>query len=228
MVPGPLSDQYIYNWLYSGMSIYANLTRSDGDSAHAVVVCQCQNTSNGVFTVTVMNPGHGALEVMSKNSNRILSLNYNSSYYDWDAGSVVLTGWQKPGNIKKWVYTPATDGKYVTGWQVIGGTTYYFDEEGYMYEEQWQPAGLKWYYLKSGGAMAKSEWLSISGYWYAFNNAGAMRTGWYEENGKFYYLRTAQNSPGTGPEGSMLCNGTWTIGGSSYTFNASGVCLNLV
>lgn len=224
---GPLSDQYIYNWISSGIPIYAYLSTSDNKSAHAVAVCGCQNTLNGVFTVTVMNPGHGAREVMTKNSINVLELSYNKTHYQWSRYSILLTGWQKPGNQAKWVYIASNNGLRTTGWLNLSGTYYCFDSNGNMYEAEWYSDGTNWYYLKAGGAMVKSQWLKLNGYWYAFNNSGAMRRGWYQDSkGDWYYLRTATNSPGTGPDGSMLANGTWTINGKSYTFNASGVCLN--
>ncbi len=225
--PGPLSDQYIFNWINSGIPVYAHLVPTDGDNAHAVVVCGCQNTLNGVFTVTVMNPGHGAREVMAKNTNNILALWYNEKYYHWTYSSVLLTGWQKPGNQARWVYIAGNNGLKTTGWLNYGGIYYCFNGNGEMYEDEWYNDGSNWYYLQAAGPMMKSGWLQLGSYWYAFNDSGAMRRGWYQDNkGDWYYLRTATNSPGTGPEGSMLANGTWTINGKSYTFNASGVCLN--
>lgn len=226
VVTGPLSNQYIYNWLSSCMPIYAHLAPTDGTSHHAVVVCECQNTSNGVFTVTVMNPGHGDYETMAKNSNDILALYYNNKYFNWSYSSVLLKGWQKPYNSTKWTYMPSNDGLPATGWLNLNSTYYFFDEIGLMYESQWHNEGSNWYYLKANGAMAKSEWELIGNYYYAFDASGAMRRGWYKEGTNWYYLRTAANTPGSGPDGSMLANGTWTINGKSYKFDSNGVCLN--
>jgi hypothetical protein len=50
--------------------------------------------------------------------------------------------------------------------------------------------------------------------------------GWDVIDGNHYYFRMAANNYGTGPIGSMLKSGTWTIGSRSYTFNSSGVCTN--
>lgn len=199
------SDPYIYNWLWSGIPIYAGLVKPSGGMGHAVVVCECNKTTSGVFTVTGMNPGTADFEMMSKNASGVLTLNYNNDKYGWSGSSILLTGWQKPAGGNKWSHFTDGTGLADTGWKKISGKWYHFDEVGYA---------------------AQSEWQSIDGYWYAFDSSCAMRTGWFKEVGNWYYLRPAANTPGTGPQGSMLANGTWTINGKSYTFNASGVCLN--
>ena len=47
-----------------------------------------------------------------------------------------------------------------------------------------------------------------------------------KDGSTWYYLRTAANTPASGPEGAMLAGGTWTIGGKAYRFDSSGACLN--
>jgi hypothetical protein len=46
------------------------------------------------------------------------------------------------------------------------------------------------------------------------------------DDGYWYYLRTATNTPTTEPQGSMLISTTCTIGGTSYQFDGHGHCLN--
>lgn len=78
--------------------------------------------------------------------------------------------------------------------------------------------GLGW----RGRHRVEEDW----GYWYAFDSSCAMRTGWFKDGSTWYYLRTAANTPASGPEGAMLAGGTWTIGGKAYRFDSSGACLN--
>ena len=82
-----------------------------------------------------------------------------------------------------------------------------------MLYSEWEEIGGSWYYFKPSGAAVCGDWLSNEGYWYAFDSDCKMRTGWYLESGNWYYLRTAYETPSGGPKGSMLCSGTWTIGG---------------
>ncbi len=49
--------------------------------------------------------------------------NYNKSQYYFDASNAMTLGWQKINGFR---YNMGTDGKIKTGWQTIGGKTYYF------------------------------------------------------------------------------------------------------
>ena len=133
-----------------------------------------------------------------------------------------MVNWQKPYGGSSWSYMN-TNGTKTIGWRQIGGW-YYFNSSGYMLTG-WQWIGGAWYYLQDSGEAA-TGWHFIDGYWYAFDSSCAMRKGWFKDGSSWYYLRTATNAPGSGPEGSMLANGTWTIDGKAYRFNSSGVCLN--
>lgn len=73
-------------------------------------------------------------------------------------------------------------------------------------------SGYRYHYAT--GAYAKNEWKKLPygnhSEWYAFNEAGYMRTGWFSENGRWYYL---SEEPGS-PLGKMLTgwtniNGIW-------------------
>lgn len=122
-----LGDWEIQNWISNGIPIYAHLHVSGSSPArrHAVVVCGWNKTSSGAFTVTVMNPGHGAYEIMTKDSGGVLSLQYNSAGFRWDSGGVVLTGWQKPGNGSNWCWMNG-NGTREKGWFSPPGDSNYY------------------------------------------------------------------------------------------------------
>lgn len=166
----------------------------------------------------------------------------------WTLARTCLTGWQKPWGGSKWVWVQ-DDGTREKGWFSPNGDSnyYWFDSSGYMVTNNWVSHNGKWYHLGASGAMdtgwfkssssgywyylgddgaARTGWNSIGGYWYVFDSGGAMYRGWYQDGSTWYYLRTASNVPSGGPEGSMLCNGTWTINGKAYRFDSSGACLN--
>ena len=136
---------------------------------------------------------------------------------------MVLTGWQRPFGGSRWSYFSSSGAK-TTGWLKSGNYWYWFDSSGYM-TTGWQKVSGKWYWMDSGGA-AVTGWKKIGSYWYAFDSSCAMRTGWFKDGSTWYYLRTATNTPASGPEGAMLAGGTWTIGGKAYRFDSSGACLN--
>ena len=215
----PVSDADVRNWINSGIPLYAHLTNPAG-GGHAVVICGYSLASNGNQVLTIMDPDIGAYEAMTRNT----SGNYSSSQHKcvWNVGTVRMVNWQKPYGGSSWSYMN-TNGTKTIGWRQIGGW-YYFNSSGYMLTG-WQWIGGAWYYLQDSGEAA-TGWHFIDGYWYAFDSSCAMRKGWFKDGSSWYYLRTATNTPGSGPEGSMLANGTWTIDGKAYRFNSSGVCLN--
>lgn len=241
---GGLTDQRMKNWIGNGIPIYAGL-QSSGRAGHGVVICGWSTNSSGVLVAQVMNPGHGAYESMTKTGSGTLALYYNNGWWSWTGRSVVLENWQRPLGGDSWAFMLNT-GLRRTGWQSWKGSWYFFDksngfmrsncwvqDEGKWYRLDssgamltwWQKIGYYWYFLGTDGVMV-TGWQKIDGKWFSFDSEGAMRTGWFKENGNWYYLRPAANTPGTGPEGSMLHSGTWTINGKAYTFDSSGVCLN--
>ena len=219
-----LPDAQIKNWINNGLPIYARL-QTGANLGHAVVVCGFGTDRYGHQSATIMNPGYGRYEEMTKNGVGLLSINYGGSDYMWTRGTVRLTGWQKPFGGSRWSYMTST-GLRTTGWFKQGAYWYYFDtSSGYMLENTWTQINGIWYYLEPGG-FAATGWKAINGYWYAFDESCAMRTGWFNDGGTWYYLRPSTNVPAAGPQGAMLSNGTWYIGGKYYSFNSSGACTN--
>lgn len=125
---------------------------------------------------------------------------------------------------------------------------YYFNENGYALAEKWvyyknqwywlnkscrmvkgwNKIGGKWYYMektttdkKFKEGAAHTGWLKLNGDTFYFNEKSdgtecVMREGWFTKNGKKYYFRPDG-------DGRMVANGTYTIDGKSYKFDANGV-----
>lgn len=219
-----MPDAQIKNWINNGLPIYARL-QTNANIGHAVVVCGFGTDRYGHQSATIMNPGYGRYEEMTKNGAGLLSISYGGSDYMWTRGTVKLTGWQKPFGGSRWSYMTSA-GLRTTGWFKQGAYWYYFDtSSGYMLENTWTQINGVWYYLEPGG-FAATGWKAIGGYWYAFDESCAMRTGWFNDGGAWYYLRPSANVPASGPQGAMLASGTWYIDGKYYSFNSSGACTN--
>ena len=57
--------------------------------------------------------------------------------------------------------------------------------------------------------------------WYRFDSNGVMQLGWYEENGKIYFLQNDLNDNWYG----KAVTGTHVIDGKTYTFDATGALI---
>ncbi|MBO4235311.1 MAG: hypothetical protein J5928_02545 [Firmicutes bacterium] len=103
-------------------------------------------------------------------------------------------GWVKTGMYGEhhWMYLNS-NGSLRTGWVEDGGKWYYLDYAGVMV------SGMGRYY--------------IDGKYYAFSPDGSMRIGWVKEGDYWYYY---------GADGALYTNGTYTINGTSYTFDRYG------
>lgn len=98
-------------------------------------------------------------------------------------------GWKQ--NHAGWWYE-YEDGSYPTSkWAKIDENWYYFNENGYMLENQWlKHTDGNWYYLLPNGYMAKG-WALIGDKWYYFHEGGNMTTGWVKYKDVWYYLDSA-------------------------------------
>lgn len=135
----------------------------------------------------------------------------NGSWYYLDTETGIMkTGWQQISG--KWYYL-GTDGAMRTGWQKVNGAWYLLGSDGSM-KTGWQMDGGKWYYLGADGAM-KTGWQQIGGVWYYLNNS--MVTGWKQIGGTWYYFKS---------NGAMACSETINIGGTNYSFAASGAWIH--
>ncbi|AWK52197.1 cell wall-binding protein [Clostridium beijerinckii] len=98
----------------------------------------------------------------------------------------------------KWCLTD-NNGKVIKGWYKDKGKWYHLDENSGIMNTGWfQDKDKRWYYLDETNGNMKTGWLQLKNIW--------------------YYLEPSS----TGYMGSMYCNGNYTIGGKSYSFNSSG------
>ena len=155
----------------------------------------------------------------------------NGSWRYLGNNGIIQTDWLKYQN--KWYYL-GENGIMKTGWQTYRGKWYFLAQSGEM-KTGWVKSGNKWYYLDQSGAM-NTGWLKWSGKWYYFGIDGAMKTGWQKWAGKWYYF-TSAGVMKTGwlnwgncwyflDSNGVMVTGTRTIGGKTYRFYYSGVCLN--
>ena len=78
----------------------------------------------------------------------------------------------------------------LTGWQVIDGKQYYYDNNGVALKGKQTISGNTYLFDATTGAM-KVGWQQISNKWYFFDKAtGVMKTKWYKSGKDWYYLGT--------------------------------------
>lgn len=221
---GGVSDGIIRSFLDSKMPIFAGMTAANLDP-HAVTIYGYAVLSSGTMTVSYLNSGDLTSGIMTRGGSGAYTLGYAGAAYRWNGDSIAPVEWQRIGNAS-WYYI-YTDGTQAIGWAKISGNWYYFSEYGRMFWDEWISYNGSWYYVKPSGIMASNEWIIPDGtWWYHVDASGAMQTGWYSDGSNWYYLRPATNTPASGPQGAMLANGSWYIGGKTYHFNSSGVCTN--
>ena len=137
--------------------------------------------------------------------------------HEWDSGKVTLEPTATCEGTR--VYTCKHCGKETseaiaklkTGWIVLSGKKYYYDENG-VKQTGLTEIKQKWYYFDLNGAM-QTGWKQLNKKWYYFNTNGEMQTGWQKIGGKWYYFNV---------NGEMQ-TGWQKIGGKWYYFNAGGV-----
>lgn len=113
--------------------------------------------------------------------------------------------WQQSGN--QWKYE--TDGRYLTGWQMLNAAWYYFDGNGIM-QTGWQAINGAWYYFRADGSMVFDQW--IGSYYVGSNGAMATNT-WI---GPYYVGSDGAWIPNYGQSG-----GAGTTGGSGTDVSTS-------
>ena len=94
-----------------------------------------------------------------------------------------------------WVYLDSNGRMLTNSWVQDSVGWCYVGGDGYAVTKTWKKDSVGWCYLNANGSMMKNEWLYDGGVWYYLDSNGYMVTG------------------------------TRTIGGKTYTFNASGVCV---
>ncbi len=157
----------------------------------------------------------------------------DGTWYYFNGSGAMATKWQQIRG--KWYYF-AGSGVMVTGWKQLSGTWYYFRDNGAM-ATGWEEIDGTYYYFRSSGAMV-TGWQEIDGVYYYFKPNGAMAANeycggyWLDASGKWTYKAKAewkQDSKGwyyQDTNGWYAKNGTWTIDGKDYNFDAQGYCTN--
>ena len=135
--------------------------------------------------------------------------------------------WQENSwvNNGKWLYRYG-DGTYASNkFEVINGSTYYFDNDGYMVTG-WRVINQNWYYFNVSGCMATNAWV---GNYYLGSDGVMARNTWIDNvyvdasglrqqngwiyNGRWWYRYG---------DGSYPCSKFDVINGSTYYFDDAG------
>ncbi|MEH7298895.1 hypothetical protein [Neobacillus drentensis] len=126
--------------------------------------------------------------------------------------TISQNGWVQMDGL--WYYIK--DGEKVTGWNIIGGTWYFFSKQSGAMQTDWLSDGGKWYFLnKETGAM-QTGWLNDGGKWYFLDKSGAMQTDWVYVGGKWYFLDKKSGA---------MVTGLLKEGKSNYILSTSGAWL---
>ena len=128
-------------------------------------------------------------------------------------------------NNDKWLYRYG-DGTYAQNkFEVINGSTYYFDADGYMVTG-WRVINQNWYYFNVSGCMATNTW--VGNYYLGIDGVMARNTwidnvyvdasGLRQQNGWIYNGRWWYRYG----DGSYPCSKFDVINGSTYYFDDAG------
>lgn len=83
-------------------------------------------------------------------------------------------------------------GEVQSGWQIIDGKTYYFDESNgmvtWVHEINENDKNKSYLFDKDGVLVKGSGWKEINGNWYYLNNDNSLLEGWKTIDDKTYYL----------------------------------------
>lgn len=84
--------------------------------------------------------------------------------------------WSKNGNNWEWTFN---DGEKATGWSLIDGKWYSFEDNGRMRENEWfKDSDGRYYHLSGSGAMDTNKWINNGHSWSYVEGSGAASTGW--------------------------------------------------
>ena len=114
----------------------------------------------------------------------------------------------------KWYYFDVNGYRYDNNVYKIGGYNYSFDANGVM-AIGWSSHYGKWYYADSNGRLI-TGWKYLGGKWYFFNSDGLMQTGLLNYVGRTCYFNTSGE----------LCYGLHNINGTYYYFGNDGYAVS--
>jgi glucan-binding YG repeat protein len=176
----------------------------------------------------------------------IISHNYG---YTIDNNGAVQPGWTRTRYCSPWdatEYYQYLDSSLnpVTGWQLIKGKKYYFDDEGKMLSNCVRRINGTYCLFGSDGVLVEGKtgfykdvenrwcgWDTVRTFynWYYFSEKGEIQTGWQKDNGKWYwfsdgwvdgYYYEDQYGKMVGYDG-----GVCTAGSELYYFEKGGAAL---
>ena len=82
-------------------------------------------------------------------------------------------------------YFHTKENTIATGFQIINGRTYYFDEDGAMVKGEWREIQKEWYYLQDNGTVT-TDTLTLAGREYHFDLVGRMSKGFSKIDNETY------------------------------------------
>lgn len=136
-------------------------------------------------------------------------------YDEIDECWVDLSKYEEWGIINgKDVYFDKNGKQVKDRWIITKGVSYYLNSKGYKSTGWRKEVGGKTYYLDASTGALKTGWLNQNNKWYYLGLNGVMQKGWLELNGHWYYFT---------PEGEMVTNQSIYIDDGVYRFGSDGV-----
>ena len=160
------------------------------------------------YDADIQSVNHVATALVGDKDQYVVS-DVENAMADIDAAinySEIVMGWSK-NEAGKWMYG-TEEGYLSNGWNKIGKTWFYFNEDGTAKQSEWLNDNGTWYWFNSNCGAA-TGWAKVDGEWYFFKGNNAMKTGWEKVDGNWYYMASS---------GKMV-TGWCEIGGKWYYFS---------
>jgi len=136
-------------------------------------------------------------------------------YDDIDDCWVDLSKYEEWGTVDgKTVYFNNKGRQVKDKWINTKGVLYYLNSKGYKATGWRKEVGGKSYYLDPSTGAVKTGWLNQNNKWYYLGLNGVMQKGWLNLNGHWYYFT---------PEGEMIINQSMYIDDGIYRFGSDGI-----
>lgn len=136
-------------------------------------------------------------------------------YDDIDECWVDLSKYEEWGTVDgKTVYFNNKGRQVKDKWINTKGVLYYLNSKGYKATGWRKEVGGKSYYLDPSTGAVKTGWLNQNNKWYYLGLNGVMQRGWLNLNGHWYYFT---------PEGEMIMNQSMYIDDGIYRFGSDGI-----
>ena len=188
-------DQDRYN------AAQANALQSAIDACDKII-----DLFNGNYSTSKLSQSvNGSYSAATGDKDQILKSDITEALENVESAidfSNVIQGWSK-NEDGKWQY--GTEEGYLNdGWEKIGKTWFYFNEDGTAKQSEWMKENGKWYWFNANCGAAIG-WAKVDGNWYYFKGDNAMKTGWEKVDGSWYYMTAS----GRMVTGWCQVNGVW-------------------